>query len=237
MRRPRKMAAAAERMKIFIGTLNIWLISVVLGIIVYEGRPGPMTPLPLKWYDNLVRRIGPLLPLLVVGVRLIALMCPIQRWSQSTSKPSATEIGLVYIGITILRVLIYLLHLGVEGSSLMTKMPSWIQGDGQLMSDHIVLGASMICILQIEAVFFWREYETRRRAGYRRLPGESQPQPWRLIVVAFAFVLACVLFGLTCADMYYTARHFHPRFQSSLALSIGFFVFQVPSAIWVYHRL
>lgn len=218
----------------------LWLIPVVVGIALYEGRPEPGTDLPLQWYDKILRYVGPLLPLVVAGLRVLTQMCPTQGPSNGkASRPSLLELGLVYISITVVRIIFYLVHLGLESSGILDEMPSWVQNDGQLLSDHILLGASMICILQIEAALYWPKRGAlcgpRASAeGYSPLESEA---PWKRPGLWVVSILGAVIFGLTIVDMFYTALYFHQRFQSTLSLALGTLAFQVPSAIWLRVRL
>lgn len=116
------------------------------------------------------------------------------------------QLLVVYLGLTVARILIYGLHVYLEQ---MTKTLSF----DHFLSDHIVLGASLTAILQSEMTFL-----------IEQPPGKLNSEiKYRMTVVLWmtAVVLDLLLFGLTCGDMFYTALYFHPREQSMAAYSIG----------------
>lgn len=193
-------------------------------------------------FDRIVRKVGPLLPLIPVSFRVLAQLWPTIKGTSHSFKcwwRTVLEPLLLYIGISVWRIIIYRAHLAVENSSLINKFPKTIREDGHVVSDHIVLGASMIAILQIEAILLFQEYKRRNNAfaGYQQLNNRSRLLSSKFAVVYTAILVLATLFALTTGDMFFTALHFHPQLQSSLAVGLGLVAFQLPSLFWVYYRI
>lgn len=102
--------------------------------------------LPLLWFDRVLRRYGPLLPLPVFVVRVIADLAfasssrgavgDAARSEQAHLQRHFIEAGLVYLGVTFTRILIYGLH--VAG----TAAPS---------SFICISSQSWCCVVQLES--------------------------------------------------------------------------------------
>lgn len=229
-----------EKAAVYGVTLGCWLLIVAAGIVFCSGRPGPGAFLPLAWFDKIFRAVGPLIPIVIIAARFA-----VQYWSvgmfQSNFlwRKNLIEPLVFYFCMSVLRLLIYWTHLRIERSSLMERLPPSLEEPGHILSDHIVLGSSVIAILQVEAVFLFQEWKKRQStfSGYQEV---NQSRSWRvpkfagLKLVIFIFF---VLFGLTAFDMFFTALYFHPRLQSSLGLLTGLIAFHLPASLFVWYRL
>lgn len=77
--------------------------------------------LPLLWFDRLLRRFGPYLPMPVVALRLASDLV-MQRAQQH--QPSGlqsgrlqghyTEVAVIYVGVSVMRLFVYFLHCAGE---------------------------------------------------------------------------------------------------------------------------
>jgi hypothetical protein len=56
---------------------------------------------------------------------------------------------------------------------------------------------------------------------------------WRLWLAGLPALLAAALLGMVAADMHFTARHFHERLETGVALLAGAALIQVPLLLWV----
>jgi len=139
-------------------------------------------------------------------------------------RPSLLGCFRVYIIITTVRWIVYFLHRSAESVARDMKL-----GWDHFIADHIVLGASMVTILQLEMVFaldtLFRHRTKEKWRGFLTALLDIT-----LLVIDIA--LALILFGLTSMDMHYTARYFHPRFQSLAAFVIGL-GFQLGGGMWL----
>ena len=73
--------------------------------------------LPLLWFDRLLRRLGPLLPLPVVALRLVSDILVLRgEHHQLAGLQSGrlqghyTETAVVYVGVSAVRLVVYFLH-------------------------------------------------------------------------------------------------------------------------------
>lgn len=73
--------------------------------------------LPLLWFDRLLRRHGPLLPLPVFAIRIATDVAALVSSGQRLDSPQGSrlrhhlaEAGVVYVGITLVRMFVYGLH-------------------------------------------------------------------------------------------------------------------------------
>lgn len=107
------------------------------------------------------------------------------------------------------------------------------------MSDHIVLGASMVAILQVESIFLQQAYFTNPDMFQRvaKTGGKDKWSIWRSIGLVSSGALLVALFIATSGDMFFTAHYFHPQVQSGVALVVGFVMFQFPAVLWAQYRL
>lgn len=191
-------------------------------------------------FDNILRKVGPLLLLIPLFFRVLAqLYPPIRGTSNSTRHWVRTVLQplLFYIAISVFRIVIYRIHLSLEKSGFVEKLPEVFRRDGNFISDHIVLGASMIAVLQIEGVMLYEEYKRRQKAfaGYHQLNNNPRWMLSRFIVVYAAALVLAALFTLITGDMFFTALHFHAPVVSSLAVGLGLIAFQLPSFFWVFY--
>ena len=79
--------------------------------------------LPLLWFDRLLRKFGPLLPLPVVALRLASDLVLLRGEEQRLTGLQSgrlqghyTETAVVYLGVSVMRVLVYFLHCAGESS-------------------------------------------------------------------------------------------------------------------------
>ena len=73
--------------------------------------------LPLLWFDRFLRRHGPLLPLPIFAIRLATDVSALLSSGQGLDSPQGghlrhhlAEAGVVYVGITLVRIFVYGLH-------------------------------------------------------------------------------------------------------------------------------
>lgn len=181
----------------------IWFMSIVLGYIYHqEERP---VHLPLMSYDKILRTLGPILPHILFLFRC-SLECPCYfRLFRCHLFPYFK----IYLFITISRLFIYFCHLTLEH-----MVHKWLPSQ-HLISDHVLLGASMTAIFQSESNIC---------LNHLCHVMKSHPSS-KLSIYSFltccCFVLNCLLSILTSLDMFYTVLYFHPRFQSFLGALFG----------------
>jgi len=139
------VAAAVSNVALVL-PLVMWLVALAVGAASHDGGgvPAEGLHLPLKWYDDIFTQIGPLLPLLPLGCRLLAGRAEEHRQRQRTSLhstppwPSATSPPralVVYALVAVVRLVVYV---------------AW-QNFGShevAISDHVFLGASVVVILK-----------------------------------------------------------------------------------------
>ena len=100
------------------------------------------------------------------------------------------------------------------------------------LSDHIVLAASIVAILQLEIPFLLEGLSARNLFPLRKRRGGSLEESLAFVLLLNILFMALTLFGAVCGDMFYTAMYFHPRMQSFIALCVGF-GFQVYAGYWL----
>ena len=81
--------------------------------------------LPLLWFDRLLRRFGPFLPLPVVALRLASDLVMLRGEQHRLAGLQSgrlqghyTETAVVYLGVSVMRVLVYFLHCAGEAPCL-----------------------------------------------------------------------------------------------------------------------
>lgn len=135
----------------------------------------------------------------------------------------------LYVAITIARWGVYGLHLWAE-SAFHGKEVEF----DHLISDHIVLGASIVAILQLECAYM---LDILFKSSSKDKENNKRAEHWpSVVVLCCALAIALLLFACTCGDMYYTALYFHPRAQSTFALLIGS-LFQMGSSLWLRQKI
>ena len=79
--------------------------------------------LPLLWFDRLLRKFGPLLPLPVVALRLASDLVLLRGEEQRLTGLQSgrlqghyTEAAVVYLGVSVMRLLVYFLHCAGKNS-------------------------------------------------------------------------------------------------------------------------
>ncbi|KXZ50363.1 hypothetical protein GPECTOR_16g536 [Gonium pectorale] len=239
--------------------LVLWLLAVGAGVLHWEaelpdGASKREFEHPLTWFDVHVLRVwGPLLPLLPLAVRVVAMgvrpshspasLTSLASSSSSSSsssplspaaggalrrpplplRPAASLPGAcagLYTLVIAARIGLYLAHLGLQA------------GAGvYLVSDHLLLAASMLACFQAELVMcasdafkaeLLRPRDPRVGAGARQ------------VAVIAAFVSSAFLLVALFGDMYATARWFHARAESLGALAAGAALFNGPVALWLW---
>lgn len=198
--------------------------SVVFGCAFHEPDPLVSPGLsrsslnPLLPYDWLLRRAGPLVPMILPLLRTTPE--PVSKTANSPSMPSTLYTVSVYGAMAIVRILIYMAFLpgGILGPPISEDSADL---HDHWMSDHILLGTSMTGQFAAEIVFlvayFYRS-RLRVTATAARL--------------GIALIMAVVLWVFTTIDMHYTARFFHPVDENIRAWGLGLVLFQVPLATW-----
>lgn len=183
----------------------VWLCFVGYGIATHRGLPHG--DLPLAPYDRILRTYGPVLPFAPLLLR--ALLQYGLHHSQTKNRNEKSKMKLksdpfeafkVYCMITTIRWILYSLHL-----ILIAILKRLNLEEQHFVSDHIVLGASMIAIFQLEISIV---------LSHKKLKND-------LLMELVVVVLNSVLFLLTCGDMFYTAWYFHPRLDSVVGLLQG----------------
>jgi hypothetical protein len=136
-------------------------------------------------------------------------------------QPKRQELAMYYGGITVTRVVVYLLHR--QGYFwYLTKMGSVSAVPVDLMSDHVFLGSSMVAILQSELVWITHVVRSCRQADKRYRQA------------ATGLLMFCLfLLAITCLDMYFTAKYFHRPLHTLWAALLGLVAFQIPVAFWL----
>lgn len=93
-----------------------------------------------------------------------------------------------------------------------------------IMSDHILLSASVISGLSCEAALIYMSLAHRRH-------------PWSPAALKLCAAFGIVLAALVCFESFYTARYFHPPEEIVTGAIIGLVVFQLPILIFVARLL
>lgn len=99
-------------------------------------------------------------------------------------------------------------------------IPGWV-------SDHVVLGASVVACLQLELVCSVSDVVKLQVVGAGLL---------REFAAASSLIGSMVLTVFVCVDMYFTCRFYHYPAESAAALLVGLLLFQVPLIAWLYRR-
>ncbi|KAK9787886.1 hypothetical protein WJX73_010151, partial [Symbiochloris irregularis] len=164
---------AWNRACILLGALQFfWLGCVAYGVATHEGSAAHESQaqvakvqrrLPLAGYDFLLRRWGPLLGFVPFVLRFAGQYVR-QGPAQQRQVPDFAFLGLIYIGIGVLRAAVYILH--SRGVALL--LYGTLQPLDDLMSDHVFLGAAICAILGLEAAYTFVHIsldETWQRSG------------------------------------------------------------------------
>ena len=224
--RTNKSAAATLVAVLCCASTVLFAVFVIGGCLSYE----PYAPVnsgasrsslnPLLPYDKILRRFGPLLPLLP----------PLLRAGAAEPKapgpllmPSAFAAVLVFAAVAAVRLALYLSLL--PGGAFGPSGPvSSGESHDHWMSDHVFLGGSMVGSLATEGAALVAHLAQRPLGGAPRL--------WAAAAAAWALWL------LTAADMHYTARFFHPPPENLRAWACSMLLFQAPLATWaIWHAM
>lgn len=212
-------------------TAAMWFSAVLVGIVLHrdltaEQLSSIKNNLPMVWFDRMLRRYGALLPFLGFAIRW---------WGSALATPGGSvtpasqfaEAGVIYISLTVARIFVYILHV----TGLLHLLVRERAGVGaaekrsHLLSDHLVLGASLMAIFTTELGL--------GVADLKRALGTPKPEVARLTCNLTALVLTVLLTVGTSVDMFYTARYFHGAGEILWALVLGYFLFQGPLAMWL----
>lgn len=205
-----------------------WTAAVWMGCLWYEVdahlmRGVPRSALnPLLPYDKLLRRVGPLLPLTV----------PLLRGEGDTghAMPGVLHTLVIYTAFAALRIALYLAFQPDGAMANLLFTTSTAAGKhAHWLSDHILLGSSMLGMLAAEAAMLAAQLCSCRSSG-AVAPSNGSSTAWRRLWAGAA--LTVVLWALTAIDMHFTARFFHPPQENVRAWAVGVFVFQAPLASW-----
>ncbi len=220
---------------------GVWCLSVGLGVWNNDyPRPKEAT-LPFLHFDLLLRRIGPLLPFVVFALRALFenWLFPrssIKKADEKQShvrdcvlgaRPNLWDCFGLYVCLTLIRIGLYVLHLSCEWFLLRAEV-----SPNHLLSDHIVLAASLVAILKVEIAFLLEGLNERNPLSVRTTRKKSLKEALAFSLLFIVLSIALLLFGAVCGDMYYTAMYFHPRMQSLTALCVGF-GFQMCASVWL----
>ncbi|KAL4428416.1 hypothetical protein ABPG75_002505 [Micractinium tetrahymenae] len=207
----------------------VWYALLWAGVAAYEGEPIRVKSkdLPLHWFDLLFRRTGAALAFGVCAARAAATL----RLAPARGPDSLRRVDLLWpVGIyalqTLVRGVVYWLHAAGYIFS-----PRRYARDNQthpphVMSDHILLGASVHAALACEAVMVLPAWEAAAAAG--KLGGWPAGRRGAALFLRAYSALATALALLVAAECYFTARYFHPPGEILLASAIGAALFQAP---------
>lgn len=163
--------AAAVSKAAVVFPLVAWLVALLAGAAAFDdsrvprgGGGGGDLHLPLKWYDDIFKRVGPLLPLVPLFARWAATFLAeragdaavkgepqLQQHQQHNQQisslascntppaPSPPRALATYVLVAFIRLAVYMVGRGLGSGS-------------QAMADHIFLGASVVAAAHAEAV-------------------------------------------------------------------------------------
>ncbi|EFJ46623.1 hypothetical protein VOLCADRAFT_92767 [Volvox carteri f. nagariensis] len=177
---------------------------------------------------------GPMLPLAPYLVRVASLglqgraPAPSLSDSKPLSRPLCPGVTLplqtlfVYLTIILLRLVIYVGHVALQ---------RWSTGALVLVSDHLLLAASVVACFQSELVMCLSDvYKSEL------LRGMDQSTDLRQLVVVGGFVVSMFAMVFIFGDMYCTARWYHHATESWAAVFAGALLFQAPVVVWLLRR-
>lgn len=199
----------------------MWYALLLAGVAAYEGEPIRVKSkdLPLHWFDLLFRRTGAALAFCLcaaratVTLRLAAECGPASLRGVHVLRPAG-----IYALQTAVRGVIYWLHAAGYIFSPRRYARDNLSHPPHVMSDHILLGASVHAALACEAVMALPAWAAAAAAGRR---GAA------LFLRAYSAVAAALAL-LVAAECYFTSRYFHPPGEILLAAAIGAAMFQAP---------
>ncbi|MEW5306782.1 MAG: hypothetical protein WDW36_009220 [Sanguina aurantia] len=231
----------AARYCLLLGPLAVWVLAVAAGVYLCDVQRGavvtaPRVKHPLLWFDrSIFRTIGSLLPLIFFLARQLPInraylmrapgsrdpttvttasgttgSSPKQATPPHVPCPKMAKLCMyVHVIVILVRAALYQTHLAVQG-----------QFGLYMMSDHILLAASVLASQQLEMLFVSGDIRNARLSGR-----------WRLgAYLALLLGLNVALCLCTSADMFYTARHYHHAAESVASLVGGLSLFQLPMA-------
>eukprot|EP00873_Tetraselmis_striata_P039078 jgi/Tetstr1/459342/TSEL_004737.t1 len=219
-----------------LGVMVAWTAALGGGCAAYEfgalAALPPGTPRgalnPLLPFDRLLRAAGPALPLAVPALRAGLPPTP--------GLPAAATALALYAAVAAARIALYLSF--QPGGVLAAALGPPPRADGahaHWLSDHVLLGASMLAQLGAEAgllvsaLYHLHHPHHPPPPHHQRHGSTAMSAPWRMWA---ALALAAILAVLTAADMHITARFFHPPAESLRAWTVGAVLFQAPLASW-----
>ncbi|GLC45647.1 hypothetical protein PLESTB_001790000 [Pleodorina starrii] len=218
--------------------LLLWIAVVLVGTLHAEPIPDGLTRRefehPLTWFDVHVFRVwGPLLPLAPYLVRVAAMGLRIPS-SATGAGPFGGHLRLrpgvtlplpslaAYLLVIAVRIALYVGHVALQRSG-----PQGLV----LVSDHLLLAASMVACFQSELVMCLSDvYKAEVLRGVDRSAGARQ------LAVVVALVVSMFTMVFVYSDMYCTARWYHHPTESLSALAVGALVFQAPVVVWIISR-
>ncbi|CAG9464191.1 unnamed protein product [Pedinophyceae sp. YPF-701] len=237
------------------GPQAAWWLFLVASAQYYEEKDGKAyfelkTAHSLAWFDEHLRRHGPLLALALWAARLLpcvlglAVAAPRLRRLPAWHLTAWAVAGVFYAVVAGLRVGVYKLH--IDGhllhllKSFIARQLHMMGHDEavmekiekrvfELMSDHIVLGAAIYGILHAELLASFVSLWAARADSARAKGGVVVPA---LSLLTALHMAACgALMWLVAADMSATARYFHPQSETLASMLVGALL-QAPLLLW-----
>eukprot|EP00955_Chlamydomonas_euryale_P056660 356503-Chlamydomonas_euryale.AAC.2 len=221
--------------------LSCWLCATLAGTLSHDGgallaaHAGKRPPHPLSRFDAAFRAAGPLLPLLpwllrAAPLEAVAMAGAAAAPGCGARATLAWPCLAAYLVVCAARMLLYLAHVVAQGGG------GAGGGHGGWLSDHIFLAASVVACLSVELGACAADAMRLDGGGLHTRDGRDcgggSGGVRRRAAVGAAAAVALLLYGLVCADMFVTCRHFHQPTESLAALLGGLVCFQVPMLVW-----
>lgn len=213
---------------VLVFTYTVWFVLVAAGLASYEGEPVVVKSrdLPLHWFDLVFRRFGALLLFGLLAVRAAAAA---RTWRSTSGGPftdgTVLKTFALFLGLAFLRMAIYQLHV----AGYIFTPQRWARDNlghpPHVMSDHVLLGASLMGGFACEAVL--------GLLSLRSVRADSEQG----IFARLYSLAATVMSVLVSCECYYTARYFHPPREIILGAILGLLLFQIPPLMLCLHEL
>lgn len=219
--------------------LLLWTWSVIWGMSAFDGIPENRRAARhfMMWFDVLVFRTpaGPALPFIILAVRWLSTAGLRREGIQSVAPTVISKVLVPYLVVTLGRMLLYGVHAWWQASHRLSHDASHVvpvkaeeaaSESIAYLSDHILLGASVVALLHSEMIC--------AVSDMIKLAAVTDSD-WRVMVAASALMKSILLLVLVVLDMHWTARLFHYPAESAVAFAAGLLLFQVPILLLLKH--
>lgn len=215
---------------------SFWFLALAIGTLAYAGNQikADHRHLPLQHFDKLFRNVGAGLLFLPWTLRAI-----IKSGLHALGHGHRENIWIpagVYAVQATLRALLYQLHRAgiiLSPDKWAKDIGSWHGHLPHIMSDHILLAATVVGGLACEAVVASLALTSLSKNNNNNKKKKNTSFSIPALVLQGCTAMSTVLALTVSVECFYTARYFHPPSEIVFAAALGLAVFQVPLLMYI----